>query len=206
MSGVIAQPAIRACRHRRRTPALGSHVVEVSLCGESGRAPRGPARAGRMLGQAPRTIPTGGRPMRGLHVPRRAWPLAGVVSIALAGAAVAAAATLTAGTPVQVADNPLAATAPCAPLVAQQTAAGSVNYAGSEVEPYVAADPSIRRISSRASSKTAGTMAARTESQTSFRATAARRGRLRRANRNLRSAQVRRRARRATSTGRPTPG
>ena len=128
--------------------------------------------------------------MRGLHVRRRAWPLAGVVSIALVGAAVAAAATLTAGTPVQVADNPLAATAACAPLVAQQTAAGSVNYAGSEVEPYVAADP----------------MAARTESQTSFRATAARRGRLRRANRNLRSAQVRRRARRATSTGRPTPG
>jgi hypothetical protein len=49
---------------------------------------------------------------------------------------------LTAGTPVQVADNPLAATAVCAPLVAQQTAAGSVNFAGSEVEPYVAADPS----------------------------------------------------------------
>ncbi len=80
--------------------------------------------------------------MRGLHVRRRAWPLAGVVSIALVGAAVATAATLTAGTPVQVADNPLAATAACAPLVAQQTAAGSVNFAGSEVEPYVAADPS----------------------------------------------------------------
>ena len=80
--------------------------------------------------------------MRGLHVRRRAWPLAGVVSIALVGAAVATAATLTAGTPVQVADNPLAATAACAPLVAQQTAAGSVDFAGSEVEPYVAADPS----------------------------------------------------------------
>jgi hypothetical protein len=80
--------------------------------------------------------------MRGLHVRRRAWPLAGVVSIALAGAAVATAAVLTAGTPVQVADNPLGATGACAPLVAQQTAAGSVNYPGSEVEPYVAADPS----------------------------------------------------------------
>ena len=65
-----------------------------------------------------------------------------MVVTSLTASGIAVAATLTAGTPVQVADNPLAATAACAPLVAQQTAAGSINYAGSEVEPYVAADPS----------------------------------------------------------------
>jgi hypothetical protein len=80
--------------------------------------------------------------MRSAYARRRVRLFGGVVAIALAGAAVAAAATLTAGTPVQVTDNPLAAAAACAPLVAQQTAAGSVNYAGSEVEPYIAADPS----------------------------------------------------------------
>lgn len=79
--------------------------------------------------------------MRGLYVRRYAWPAAAAAVAALFVAAVALAAPLTAGTPVQVADNPLAANATCAPLVAQQTAAGSVNYAGSEVEPYVAADP-----------------------------------------------------------------
>ena len=78
--------------------------------------------------------------MRRLNVRRRAWPVAVAVT-ALATAAVAMAATLTAGTPVRVVDNPLAANAACAPLVAQQTALGSVNYADSEVEPYVAADP-----------------------------------------------------------------
>ena len=44
--------------------------------------------------------------------------------------------------PVQVADNPLAASAACAPLVAKSTAAGSKNYPDAEVEPYVASDPS----------------------------------------------------------------
>ncbi len=79
--------------------------------------------------------------MRRLNAPRRAWLLGGVVVVALAAAAVAGAAVLTAGTLVRVPDNPLAANAACAPLVAQQTAAGSINYADAEVEPYVAADP-----------------------------------------------------------------
>ena len=79
--------------------------------------------------------------MRRLSLRRRAWLLGGVGVVALAGAAIAGAAVLTAGTPVRVPDNPLAATAACAPLVAQQTAAGSINYPDSEVEPYVAADP-----------------------------------------------------------------
>ena len=79
--------------------------------------------------------------MRRLSLRRRTWLLGGVVVVALAAAAVAGAAVLTAGTPVRVPDNPLAANAACAPLVAQQTALGSVNYADSEVEPYVAADP-----------------------------------------------------------------
>ena len=76
--------------------------------------------------------------MRRLSLRRRAWLLGGVGVVALAGAAIAGAAVLTAGTPVRVPDNPLAANAACAPLVAQQTAAGSINYPDSEVEPYVA--------------------------------------------------------------------
>ncbi len=79
--------------------------------------------------------------MRSLNARRRGWLLAGVVVVALAGAAVAGATILTAGTPVRVPDNPLASSAACAPLVAQQTAAGSINYPDAEVEPYVAADP-----------------------------------------------------------------
>jgi hypothetical protein len=58
---------------------------------------------------------------------------------AFAGSAAALAGTLTASTPVQVVDNPLAAG--CAQLVGQETAAGSVNYPDAEVEPYVAVDP-----------------------------------------------------------------
>jgi hypothetical protein len=83
--------------------------------------------------------------MRGLRF-HSFWarPLLVVTSIAvLAGSAVAVAATLAAGRPVLVPDHPLAGTSTtCAQLVAQQTAAGSVNFPGSEVEPYVAADPS----------------------------------------------------------------
>ena len=79
--------------------------------------------------------------MRGLYVRRYAWQAAAAAVAALFVAAVALAAPLTAGTPVQVADNPLAANATCAPLVAQQTAAGSVNYPDAEVEPYVTVDP-----------------------------------------------------------------
>ena len=79
--------------------------------------------------------------MRPRNARRPGWLLAGVVVAVLAGATVAGAAILTAGSPVRVPDNPLAGTAACAPIVAQQTAAGSINYPDAEVEPYVAADP-----------------------------------------------------------------
>jgi hypothetical protein len=59
----------------------------------------------------------------------------------LAGSAIALAGTFTTGTLVQVPDNPLGGSATCSALVAQQTAAGSVNYPDAEVEPYVAVDP-----------------------------------------------------------------
>jgi hypothetical protein len=72
---------------------------------------------------------------------RRFGPAAVVAVVALAASAVAAAGPLTAGLLVQVPDNPLAASATCAALVAQQTAAGSTNYPDAEVEPYVSADP-----------------------------------------------------------------
>ena len=70
---------------------------------------------------------------------RRALVLGASVLAALAGSGLASAATLTASAPVQVPDKPLGSA--CSALVAQQTAAGSVNYGGSEVEPYVAVDP-----------------------------------------------------------------
>ena len=72
---------------------------------------------------------------------RRLAPAALLTIVALAGATVAAAGPYTAGAPVQVPDNPLGASPVCAPLVAQQTAAGSVNYPDAEVEPYVASNP-----------------------------------------------------------------
>jgi hypothetical protein len=65
--------------------------------------------------------------------------LVAVGAVALVGSAVAVAGTFTATTPVKVPDNPLASG--CASLVAQQTAAGSVNYPDAEVEPDVAASP-----------------------------------------------------------------
>lgn len=68
--------------------------------------------------------------------------LLAVGTLALVGSAVAVAGTLTASTPVQVPDHSLAsASTTCSGLVAQQTAAGSVNYPDAEVEPYVAVDP-----------------------------------------------------------------
>src|SRR5262245_46633398 len=75
--------------------------------------------------------------------PRRRWlPLAAAASLAArAGGAPVSAGALPAGPLVHVPDNPLAATAACAPQVAQQTAQGSRNNAGAEVEPYIAADP-----------------------------------------------------------------
>jgi hypothetical protein len=80
--------------------------------------------------------------MRCLQAQRPTWLLAGVVVVAvLAGATVAGAAILTAGSPVRAPDNPLAAGAACAPLVAQQTALGSINYPDAEAEPYVAVNP-----------------------------------------------------------------
>ncbi len=111
--------------------------------------------------------------MRCLKARRRTWLLAGVMATGLAGATVAAAAILTAGSPVRVPDNPLGASAACAPQVAQQTAAGSINYPDAEIEPYVAADPTNRTTSSRASSRIVGTTAAPTASSTSSRRTVA---------------------------------
>ena len=70
---------------------------------------------------------------------RRALLVAGAT--ALVGASVAVASTLTAGAVVRVPDNPLGGSPTCAALVARQTAAGSVNYPDSEVEPYVAVNP-----------------------------------------------------------------
>ena len=70
---------------------------------------------------------------------RRALLVAGAT--ALVGASVAVASTLTAGAVVRVPDNPLGGSPACAALVARQTAAGSVNYPDSEVEPYVAVNP-----------------------------------------------------------------
>ena len=69
-------------------------------------------------------------------------PAAVVAVVSLVGAATASANVFIANSPVQVADNPLAASAACAPLVAKSTAAGSKNYPDAEVEPYVASDPS----------------------------------------------------------------
>ena len=84
----------------------------------------------------------GGMSMRILwRVPLRRRALLVAGATALAGASVAAASTLTAGAVVRVPDKPLGGSPACADLVAQQTAAGSVNYPDSEVEPYVAVDP-----------------------------------------------------------------
>jgi hypothetical protein len=58
------------------------------------------------------------------------------------GISTAAAATITAGAPVQAPDYPFAGTSTaCDNLIAQQTTLGSVNFPGAEVEPYVVADP-----------------------------------------------------------------
>jgi len=76
-----------------------------------------------------------------LHGRRLRLVLAAAV-VALACAAVAAASTFTAGTRVRAPDMPLAGTsAACAARVAASTAAGSVNFPDSEVEPHVTVDP-----------------------------------------------------------------
>lgn len=75
----------------------------------------------------------------------RLLPLPVAAAAVLAGSA-AWAGALSAGTPVQVVDHPLAAASQtCAQSVAQQTAQGSTNYPGAEVEPMVAGDPANPR-------------------------------------------------------------
>jgi hypothetical protein len=77
------------------------------------------------------------------RLPAARWlapPVGGAVAF-VAGSAVALASTLTAGAVVRVPDNPLGGNPSCAALVAQQTALGSRNFPGSEVEPYVAVNP-----------------------------------------------------------------
>lgn len=59
----------------------------------------------------------------------------------LVGSSTALAGTLTAGKLALSPDDPLAANAACAPLVASQVAKGSVNSNDAEVEPYLVADP-----------------------------------------------------------------
>jgi hypothetical protein len=62
--------------------------------------------------------------------------------VVLAGVAVAAASTFTAGAIVRAPDMPLAgASAACAAKVAASTAAGSLNFPDAETEPHVAVDP-----------------------------------------------------------------
>ncbi len=63
-----------------------------------------------------------------------------VAVMALIASAVSAGALVT-GPLVQVPDKPLGGGPACSQLVAQQTAAGSQNYPDSEVEPFVAVDP-----------------------------------------------------------------
>ena len=81
------------------------------------------------------------RSIRYVAAVRRLAPFALFTVVALAGATVAVAGPYASGRPVQVPDNPLAAFPICAALVAQQTAAGSINYPDAEVEPYVSSDP-----------------------------------------------------------------
>ncbi len=89
-----------------------------------------------------------------MHVPRSAGlrcrhplrflaPAAAVLAAGLAAAPGAPASTLTAGTPVQVPDQPLATPqgTPCGNEIAFSESKGSVNYPDSEVEPMVAVDP-----------------------------------------------------------------
>jgi len=73
--------------------------------------------------------------------PSWARSLGAAGAVALVASAGAGATTLTAGSVVRMPDNPLGGSPTCAALVAQQVAAGSVNYPDVEVEPYVAVDP-----------------------------------------------------------------
>jgi hypothetical protein len=76
-------------------------------------------------------------------VPLTPWlaaPLLAGIAVA-AGSAIVLTGTLIPGGVVRVPDNPLGGAASCAALVARQEALGSVNFPDSEVEPYIAADP-----------------------------------------------------------------
>jgi BNR repeat-like domain len=75
------------------------------------------------------------------RIGRRLVPVA-LLCAGVLGVSTAAAAAVTAGTPVQAPDHPFPGTsAACDALIAQQTSLGSVNYPDAEVEPYVVADP-----------------------------------------------------------------
>jgi hypothetical protein len=67
-------------------------------------------------------------------------PVAGSIAI-VAGATVALASTLSAGSVLRVPDDPLGGSATCAALVASQETLGSKNFPDAEVEPYITADP-----------------------------------------------------------------
>jgi hypothetical protein len=95
-----------------------------------------------MIAAAQSFTTEGGMSMRILRrVPSRRRALLVAGATALVGASVAVASTLTAGAVIRVPDNPLGGSPTCAQKVAEQTAAGSVNYPDAEVEPYVAVDP-----------------------------------------------------------------
>ncbi len=74
-------------------------------------------------------------------VTRRSGYAIAAAAVALLIGAGPSLASATVGNLTLVPDNPLAATSACEGIVAQQTANGSVNFNGGEVEPYVAVDP-----------------------------------------------------------------
>ena len=67
---------------------------------------------------------------RGVWLSVAVFVFGGIASVADASAAL-----------VRVPDNPLGGLTTCGSLVAQQTSLGSVNFPDSEVEPYIAVDP-----------------------------------------------------------------
>jgi hypothetical protein len=81
------------------------------------------------------------------RLPFAKWlaPPIGAAIVVVAGASVALATTLTAGTVVRVPDNPLGGNPTCKALVDEHTALGSVNYPDAEVEPNIAVDPANPR-------------------------------------------------------------
>jgi hypothetical protein len=80
-----------------------------------------------------------------IHPNLRRGTVGTAAALAFAGSALAANAVAAAGTPARVPDNPLAATAACAPVVDRSMHAGSINFPDTEVEPYIAVDPTNPR-------------------------------------------------------------